>query len=234
MNVLFLQLIDLGGGHLAAVGSEFAVGFRADRDDLFVGVAMHPFMQVLAPNRPYVKVLDERALPLSIGNRRPWLLAEIDMTKPGGGWFFRRPHDQLWSIARRHYFDVALEPVAKQAQFVSGWYQAERSDTDEWRWMSGHSVTRLPAASGETVLRLEGNFPAELLPRKPNVTIVLNGDILDRFVPAAEHWQRMVLASLPWWMKMHFGRALFCDHTEATPVWVIWQSLMESAGADDN
>lgn len=167
------------------------------RDDLFVGVAMHPFVQVLAPNRPYVKVLDERALPLSIGNRRPWLLAEIDMTKPSGGWFFRRPHDQLWSIARRHYFDVALEPVAKQAQFVSGWYQAERSETDEWRWMSGHSVTRLPAASGETVLRLEGTFPAELLPQKPNVTIVLNGDILDRFVPAAEHWQRDYHANQP-------------------------------------
>lgn len=159
------------------------------RDDLFVGVAMHPFMQVLAPNRPYVKVLDERALPLSIGNRRPWLLAEIDLTKPGG-YVFHRAHDQLWSIARRHYFDVALEPVTKQAQFVSGWYLAERSDVDEWRWMSGHSVTRLPAASGDTVLRLEGTFPVELLPQKPNVTVMLNGDILDRFVPSEEHWQR--------------------------------------------
>jgi hypothetical protein len=159
------------------------------RDDLFVGVAMHPFMQVLAPNRKYVKVLDERALPLSIGGRRPWLLAEIDMTKPSG-YVFRRPHDQLWSIARRHYFDVALEPLTAQAQFVSGWYQAERSETDEWRWMSGHSVTRLPPANGETVLRLEGSFPAELLAQKPNVSVVLNGDILDHFVPESEHWQR--------------------------------------------
>ncbi|HEV2721707.1 MAG TPA: hypothetical protein VG323_16935 [Thermoanaerobaculia bacterium] len=166
------------------------------RDDLFVGVAMHPFIQVLAPNKPYVKVLDERALPLSIGNRRPWLLTEIDLTKPGG-YVFHRPHDQLWSIARRHYFDVALEPVTRQAQFVSGWYQAERSDTDEWRWMSGHSVTRLPAAAGDTVLRLEGNFPEELLPEKPNVTIMLNGDILDRFVPSQEHWQRDYHANQP-------------------------------------
>ncbi len=166
------------------------------RDDLFVGVAMHPFIQVLAPSKPYVKVLDERALPLSIGNRRPWLLTEIDLTKPGG-YVFHRPHDQLWSIARRHYFDVALEPVTWQAQFVSGWYQAERSDTDEWRWMSGHSVTRLPAAAGDTVLRLEGNFPEELLPQKPNVTITLNGDILDRFVPSQEHWQRDYHANQP-------------------------------------
>src|ERR1043165_2411690 len=29
------------------------------RDDLFVGVAMHPFMQVLAPDRTYVKVRRE-------------------------------------------------------------------------------------------------------------------------------------------------------------------------------
>jgi len=159
------------------------------RDDLFVAVAMHPFVQVLAPQRPFVKVLDERALPLSIGGRRPWLLAEIDSTKPTG-FIFRRPHDQLWSIARRHYFDVALEPITRQAQFVSGWYQAERSENDEWRWMSGHSVTRLPAANGDTVLRLEGSFPAELVTQKPNVTVVLNGRILDRFVPPEEHWQR--------------------------------------------
>ena len=165
-------------------------------DDLFVGVAMHPFMQVLAPDRTYVKVLDERALPLSIGNRRPWLLAEIDLTKPSG-YVYRRPHDQLWSIARRHYFDVALEPVTKQAQFVSGWYLPERSGVDEWRWMGGHSVTRLPPAAGDTVLRLEGTFPIELLPQKPNVRILLNGDLLDRFVPAQEHWQRDYHANHP-------------------------------------
>lgn len=159
------------------------------RDDLFVAVAMHPFMQVLAPNRPYIKVLDERALPLSIGKRRPWLLAEIDMTKPQGGWFFHRPHDQLWSIARRHYFAVALEPVLHPAQFVSGWYGAERSETDEWRWMGRYSTTELPPAGGDSVLRLEGYFPAETLPQKPKMTIALNGQVLDTVAPDGEHWQ---------------------------------------------
>src|ERR1051326_1468875 len=58
------------------------------------------------------------------------------------------------------------------------------------RGQGRHRGARLPAPSGDPVLRLEGSSPAELLPQKPNVTIVLNGDILDRFVPYEEHWQR--------------------------------------------
>ena len=36
LDVLFLQLVNLCGGHLAAVGREFAISLTAYRDDLVV------------------------------------------------------------------------------------------------------------------------------------------------------------------------------------------------------
>ena len=36
VDVLFLQLVDLGCGHSAAEGREIAVGFGVDGDDFFV------------------------------------------------------------------------------------------------------------------------------------------------------------------------------------------------------
>jgi len=151
------------------------------RDDLFVANAMGPFMEALAPEEPFIRVMDERALPLSIGARKPWLLAEIDVMHPTG-FVFHRPHDTLWNIARRHYFDVALSPIVRRAQFTAGWYGPERNGPDEWQWMPRHSVTILPPASGDTVLRLQFDIASEMVREKPAITIALNGKVLDHFV----------------------------------------------------
>ncbi|HEX9501498.1 MAG TPA: hypothetical protein VGA10_07595, partial [Thermoanaerobaculia bacterium] len=160
-----------------------------NRDDLFVAFSMTPFIEYLLPHAPYKRVLDERALPLSVGSRRPFLLTELDHTN-GAGFVFRRERDRLWNIARRHYFDVALEPVRKVPQFVSGWMPPEHSGTDEWRWMQAKSVTLLPPASGSTLLRLNFDVPDELMPQHPTVTIRLNGATIDQFQPAEAHLAR--------------------------------------------
>ena len=157
------------------------------RDFLFVAQDMTPFVQYFAPYVQFQRVLDERALPLSVMGRRPWLISEIDATKPAGGWIFRRPHDQLWNIARRHYFDAALAPMARLPQFVSGWYAPERSDVDEWRWMSAYSVTRLPPASGPTQLRFAFSIATEIVPQHPRVVVKLNGVTIDRITITEEH-----------------------------------------------
>ncbi|MEO8036492.1 MAG: hypothetical protein ABI837_18795, partial [Acidobacteriota bacterium] len=57
---------------------------RRERDDLFVGFAMRPFVDYFLPGFPYHRVLDERGLPLSIAKRTPWLLTEIVRTTPHG------------------------------------------------------------------------------------------------------------------------------------------------------
>jgi hypothetical protein len=159
------------------------------RDQLYVGFAMSPFVEYLDPAAPWTKVLDERALPLSPPKGRAWLLTEVDVTKPSG-FVFTRKHDQLWHIARRHYFDVALEPFTAVPQFVSGWYLPERNGQEENRWMGRQSTTILPGRSGDTVLRLVYDLPDELLPQHPTVTVKLNGVIIDQSQPSDAHLSR--------------------------------------------
>lgn len=159
------------------------------RDQLFVAQAMTPFVQYFEPSYPFLRAMDESALPLSSASRRPWLLMELDVTRDRG-FVFSRDHGHLWNISRRHYFDVALAPVRELPQFVAGWYGSEQNGTDEWRWMGQHSVTRLPPAAGDTALRLRFDIPDEMMPEHPTVTILLNGAVVDRFQPAEAHLSR--------------------------------------------
>ena len=150
---------------------------------------MSPFVEYLDPAVPWTKVLDERALPLSQAKKQAWLLTEIDATKPSG-FIFTRPHDQLWHIARRHYFDVALEPFAAVAPVRPGWYPPERNGQEENRWMGRHSTTVLPGRSGDLVLRLVYDIPEELVPQHPTVTVKLNGVIIDQSQLSEAHLSR--------------------------------------------
>jgi len=159
------------------------------RDQLYVGFAMSPFVEYLDAAAPWTKVLDERALPLSQPKKRAWLLTEVDATKPAG-FVFTRGHDQLWHIARRHYFDVALEPFTAIPQFVSGWYPAERNGQEENRWMGRQSTTILPGRSGDSVLRLVYDVPDDLVPQRPTLTVKLNGVIIDQSPITEAHLSR--------------------------------------------
>jgi hypothetical protein len=158
------------------------------RDHLFVAFNMTPFVEYFAPSMQFTRVMDDRAMPLSQASQRPWLLAE-DESMPRSGYVSRRERGHLWNIARRHYFECGVEPMSRLAQFVSGWYLAERNGIDEWRWMGARSLTNLPPATGPTKLRLLFDMPGEIIPRKPFVTVTLNGVVLERF-PAAAHIER--------------------------------------------
>jgi hypothetical protein len=71
------------------------------------------------------------------------------------------------------------------AHFGAGWYQPEKVDTDEWRWMGPHSVALLPPTKGPAALRLNFDIPGEVLPLHPEVTVRLNGKTIESF--AATH-----------------------------------------------
>lgn len=158
------------------------------RDQLFVGHTMSKFVDLVLPGTPYVRVLDDRALPLATTGRA-WLLAEINKTGEEG-FVFRRPHGHLWNIARRHYFDIKLAPLERRAQFGSGWYSTEGTDTDQWRWMSRRSVTVLPPARGRTMLRVHFGIPGEAMPKSVRVTIRLNGRVVDELRTTASFVER--------------------------------------------
>lgn len=156
---------------------------RAGR--LFVARDMDPFFQYLLPDYPFVHVLDKRALPLSIDNRRPWILAEAD-SDDRDGFLFHRERGHLWNIARRHYFDAGLIPVRALPQFVAGWEEPHGQGSVELRSMSGRSLTRLPPSAGPTILRIEFQFPQTLLAVHATVSIALNGRLVDRFTPSID------------------------------------------------
>ncbi|HUP63375.1 MAG TPA: hypothetical protein VNA69_23515 [Thermoanaerobaculia bacterium] len=148
-------------------------------DALYVAHTMSKFVDLLAPQMTYRRVMDDRAMPLA-RHERAWLLAELNRTKPEG-FIFQRERGALWNISRRHYFEIVLKPVREVPQFGAGWYETETEDIHEWRWMGGHSVALLPPQSGETLLRMHLGIPAETKSANPEVTVTLNGKIVDRF-----------------------------------------------------
>ncbi len=158
------------------------------RDHLFVAFNMTPFVEYFAPQLPFTRVMDDRAMPLSQGAQRPFLLAE-DESMPRSGYVSRRERGHLWDIARRHYFECSVEPMTRLPQFGDGWYTPERNGIDEWRWTGSHAVTTLPPATGLTKLRLLWDTAGELVPMKPVITIKLNGVVLDHFTATSAHFE---------------------------------------------
>jgi hypothetical protein len=149
-------------------------------DELFVARDMDPFFQYLSPNHPYVHVLDKHAMPLSIGSRRPWILAEAD-AEDRDGFVFHRERGHLWNIARRHYFDAGVFPVRTPPLFMAGWYPPVREAPFEMRSMTGRSLTQLPPSPGGTMLRIQFRVPDALVVAHATITIALNGRVIDRF-----------------------------------------------------
>lgn len=149
-----------------------------EREQLFVGHTMMVFVDLLAPGLPYTRVVDDRAMPSS-ARERSWLLAEVTTT-PEEGTMFRRERGHLWNIARRHYFEIKLAPLTARPRFISGWYAPESMETNQWRWMRGHSVTLLPPVRGEAILRMHVGVPGELIARNPTITVKLNGRVVER------------------------------------------------------
>jgi hypothetical protein len=156
--------------------------------DLYVGFSLSPHVEYLS-GIPYVRVKEERSLPLSLGAKTPLFLSEIDHTEPGGA-VFRRPRGRLNMITRGYYYDVALRPMTSTATFVSGWYEGGRDGVWEWRWMGRRSVTQLPPVRGTAKLEVVFDVPTDLLPSQPMITIALNGRILERIAGNAPRIDR--------------------------------------------
>jgi hypothetical protein len=154
------------------------------RDQLFVGHTMSKFVDLVSPGIPYTRVADDRVMPLTT-SQPSWLLAEITETGEAGI-VFRRERGNLWNIARHHYFEIKLQRLEALPRFVSGWYEPEKDDIWEWRWMGARSTTILPPSNGRTMLRMRLMPPNELLDKGATVTIKLNGQVLETFQPSGE------------------------------------------------
>jgi hypothetical protein len=146
---------------------------QSEGRQLFAGQTMVVFLDLVAPGVPYTQVLDDRAMPLGAANDA-WLLAEVTATSETGR-MFRRERGNLWNIARHHYFEIKLEPLAARPRFVSGWYEPELAEKRPQRCMAGRSITVLPPVTGEALLRLHVEIPFELVADHPAILVKLNG-----------------------------------------------------------
>lgn len=161
------------------------------RHDLYVGFSLSPHVEYLS-GLPYVRVKEERSLPLSLGAKEPLFLYEFDHTEPEGA-VFRRPRGRLNMITRGYYYDVALRPMTSTATFVSGWHEGGRDGVWEWRWMGRRSVTRLPPVSGPAKLEVVFDIPPDLVSSHPMITIALNGKVLERITGNGDRIDREYL-----------------------------------------
>lgn len=94
---------------------------------------------------------------------------------------FRREHGRLWKIARKRYFETHVRPATTHVDFEDGWHAPESDAHRAWRWMGLESRAILPGFTGEAELGLEFYVPLDALPEPPEVTVVLNGAVIDRF-----------------------------------------------------
>jgi len=150
------------------------------RITLYVHGSMGPYTEYFLKNYRQVFVEDNFSVEDIGDTRNAWLISE-GATAFEEGLNFRRPHERLWDLVRRRYFEVSVRPLSSAVTFGDGWYGEESSDTAVWRWMGRRSVTRLAPLAGRGTLRTKFYVPLDGLTKPPVVTVSFNGEVIERF-----------------------------------------------------
>jgi len=104
---------------------------------------------------------------------------------------FRRVHKPLWALFNRRYFEASVMPMSGWIKFGAGWYSEEQGDDGErWHWMGAESHTLLEPLAHRAQLGFNVTFPLEGEP-PPAVTVMLDGRVVDRFVPKQANVERL-------------------------------------------
>jgi hypothetical protein len=104
---------------------------------------------------------------------------------------FHRSHKRLWALFNRRYFEASVLPMNGWIKFGGGWYGEEQGDEGErWRWMGPESHTLLEPLAHRAQLGFGVTFPLQGEPA-PTVTVMLDGRVVDRFVPKHADVERL-------------------------------------------
>jgi hypothetical protein len=96
---------------------------------------------------------------------------------------FQRSHNRLWALFNRRYFEASVLPMSGWIKFGAGWFGEEQGDDGErWRWMGSESHTSLEPLAHRAQLGFRVTLPLQAEP-PPTVTVMLDGRVVDRFVP---------------------------------------------------
>jgi len=87
----------------------------------------------------------------------------------------------LWKILRRRNFEASVVRLASVVDFGNGWYSAEGTGSEIFRWMGGESFATLPPIAGGATLKMRMYVPIDTIP-PPTIEVWLNGTLVERFV----------------------------------------------------
>jgi hypothetical protein len=115
------------------------------------------------------------------------LSLEIDQTVSASA----RANDRKTDVLGLKCFELDLSPAAgaplinaSPDQYLkAGWSGLDHNSEVYWRWMSGSSITYLPAIEGDGRLDLMLNVPEEVNGIDREVTVEAGGTVLEKFSP---------------------------------------------------
>ena len=113
----------------------------------------------------------------------------VDWRLRDGGHSFVRPHTTLWKVIRQRHFEASVTPAALLIRFGDGWYHAEGTGSNSYRWMAKEGVILLPPGRGTGAVSIRAKLH-DALPSRPAIEVRWNGQIVDRFTAATDDVQR--------------------------------------------
>jgi hypothetical protein len=162
---------------------------------LYVHLGMAPWSDYYLADYQQVQYGNDFSAARVADATNAWALHE-SVTAAMSGINFKRPRGHLYEIARKRFFEISVVPLASEVTFLDGWHGEEYGDgTTWWRWMGGRARLRLPPLRGNGELTLRFNTPLDVLPRKPVVTLTMNGKVVDRFAAEMENEKRWIIPS---------------------------------------
>jgi hypothetical protein len=159
---------------------------------IYVDAGMIPYAEWYMPEYR-LRYIHEPAPPAAWALRQPGYYLREGAGNVVNAQNFVRPRGRLWDLVRRRYFEVSARPITERIVFGAGWYDEEGSGEEVWRWMGGRSVAQLPPIDGDARLTLTLFAPLDALPAAPNVTVRVNGAVVDRFVAVSQLMEREIV-----------------------------------------
>lgn len=161
---------------------------------VYMAGGMEPFVEYFLPDYKVTEVED--GFDASKAPNEKNAVYVVDGASPlTQGVSFSRRHRPLWAVFNRRYFEASVLPIAGWIRFGAGWFGDEQNgDGDHWRWMGRESHTLLGPVGSRAQLGFTVAFPLDSEPT-PTLTVMLDGKIVDRFVPKKADVERLYLVA---------------------------------------
>ncbi len=159
---------------------------------IYVDSGMVPFAEWYLPEYR-LHFVGELEPPPTWTRRQPGYYLREDASGSPHAENFIRPRHRLWDLVRQRYFEASVRPIEEVVAFGDGWYFEEGSGPEVWRWMGARSEAKLPPIRGDARLALSIYIPLDALGSPPNITVRLNGMMVDRFAATRPFMKREVV-----------------------------------------